>query len=79
MPLHAVVMTTICESRGFWDTVATMTVQQNIERLRQLHLVPHGDEDGLSYDLWSAGLPLALAHFFRITAYGPLGSAVAPR
>jgi hypothetical protein len=37
----------ICESRGLWDTVAAMTVQQNIERLRQLHLVPHGDEDGL--------------------------------
>jgi len=36
----------ICESRGFWDTVATMTVQQNIERLRQFHLVPYGDEDG---------------------------------
>jgi hypothetical protein len=37
----------IGESRGFWDTGATMTVQQNIERLRQLYLVPHGDEDGL--------------------------------
>jgi len=36
----------ICESRGLRDTVAMMTVQQNIERLGQLHLVPHGDEDG---------------------------------
>ena len=36
----------ICESRGLWDTVAAMTVQQDIERLRQLYLVPHGDEDG---------------------------------
>ena len=37
----------ICESSGLWDTIATMTVQQNIERLGQLHLVPYGDEYGL--------------------------------
>ena len=37
----------ICESRRFWDPVAAMTVQQNIEGLGQLHLVTHGDEDGL--------------------------------
>ena len=36
----------ICESRGLRDTVAMMTVQQNIERLRQFYLVPYGDEDG---------------------------------
>ena len=36
----------VCEARGLWDTVAMMTVQQNIERLRQLYLVPYGDEDG---------------------------------
>jgi hypothetical protein len=37
----------ICQSSGLWDTVATMTVQQNIERLGQLYLVPHGNEYGL--------------------------------
>ena len=37
----------IGESRRFWDPVAAMTVQQNIARLGQLHLVSHRDEDGL--------------------------------
>jgi len=37
----------ICESRGLRDTVAAMTVQQNIECLGQLHLVSYGDEDRL--------------------------------
>ena len=37
----------ICESGGFRNTVATMAIQQNLKRLRQLHLVPHRDEDGL--------------------------------
>jgi hypothetical protein len=37
----------IRESSGLWDTVAAITVQQNLERLGQLELVPHGDEDGL--------------------------------
>ena len=37
----------ICESRGLWDTVTAMTVQQHIERLRQLYLMSHGDENGL--------------------------------
>src|SRR5262249_21931817 len=37
----------ICESRGLWDTIAAMTVQQNRKRLGQLHLMPHRDEYGL--------------------------------
>jgi len=37
----------ICESRGLWDTIATMTVQQHSKRLGQLHLMPHRDEDRL--------------------------------
>jgi len=31
----------IGESRGLWDTVAAMTVQEKIERLGQCYLVPY--------------------------------------